>query len=98
MGLPCIYKDGELTLGVLGSDLSLLRTPYHSTHADVWVMKEYGVKKSWTKLYTIRCPEYYNLYQPLFMYNNGEILLESGSTFAIYNPKNDTITYRGYQC
>ncbi|MCE3214743.1 hypothetical protein HAX54_053209, partial [Datura stramonium] len=25
-------------------------------HADVWVWKEYGVKESWTKMFTINLP------------------------------------------
>lgn len=91
--LPCSYKEGDLTLGVLGSDLFVLCKIHHSTHFDVWVMKEYGVKESWTKLYTIRCPEHYKLAQPLFMYNKGEILLKSESTFAVYNPKSTFVIY-----
>ncbi|XP_049362579.1 F-box/kelch-repeat protein At3g23880-like [Solanum verrucosum] len=85
--LPRDIKGGGLKLGLLGSDLSVL------CHSDVWVMKEYGVKASWTKLYTITYPENYNLSLPLFTYNKGEILLAFKSTFAIYDPKNDSITY-----
>ncbi|WMV28831.1 hypothetical protein MTR67_022216 [Solanum verrucosum] len=51
------------------------------------------VKASWTKLYTIRYPENYELSPPLFTYNKGEILLAFKSTLAIYDPKNDSITY-----
>uniref|UniRef100_M0ZR11 F-Box protein n=1 Tax=Solanum tuberosum TaxID=4113 RepID=M0ZR11_SOLTU len=91
--LPSDNKEGGLKLGLLGSDLSVLCNNDERTHSDVWVMKEYGVKASWTKLYTITYPENYNLSPPLFMYNKGEILLAFKSTFAIYNPKNDSITY-----
>ncbi|TMW80628.1 hypothetical protein EJD97_017597 [Solanum chilense] len=56
-------------------------------------MKEYGVKASWTKLYTIRYPDNYELSLPLFTYNKGEILLAFKSTLRIYDPKNDSITY-----
>ncbi|XP_055810321.1 F-box/kelch-repeat protein At3g23880-like [Solanum dulcamara] len=91
---PCSYKEGDLNVGVLGGDLSVLCNSYERTHSDVWVMKEYGVKESWTKLYTIRFPENYTLSPPLFMYNEGEILFVFESTFAIYNTKNDSITYR----
>ncbi|XP_055810326.1 F-box/kelch-repeat protein At3g23880-like [Solanum dulcamara] len=90
---PCSHK-GDLNLGVLRGDLSVLYNSYERTYFDVWVMKEYGVKESWTKLYTIRYPENYKLSPPLFMYNKGELLLAFESTFAIYNPKNDSITYR----
>ncbi|XP_059309752.1 F-box/kelch-repeat protein At3g06240-like [Lycium ferocissimum] len=37
--------------GKLGNDLSMIRN-YKRTHVDVWVMKEYGVKESWAKIYT----------------------------------------------
>ncbi|XP_009763040.1 F-box protein CPR1-like [Nicotiana sylvestris] len=44
-----------LTPGVLGSELSMLCN-YDRTRDDVWVMKEYGVKESWKKLYTFSYP------------------------------------------
>ncbi|KAH0675408.1 hypothetical protein KY285_023209 [Solanum tuberosum] len=91
--LPSYNKGRDLKLGVLGSDLSVLCNNDERTHSDVWVMKEYGVKASWTKLYTIRYPENYELSPPLFTYNKGEILLAFKSTLAIYDPKNDSITY-----
>ncbi|XP_027772766.1 uncharacterized protein LOC107019245 isoform X2 [Solanum pennellii] len=51
------------------------------------------LKRLWTKLYTIRYPENYELSLPLFTYNKGEILLAFKSTLGIYDPKNDSITY-----
>ncbi|KAK4341561.1 hypothetical protein RND71_040062 [Anisodus tanguticus] len=53
---PC-YEEGNFDFvpGVLENDLFVLCN-YQKTRADVWVMKEYGVKDSWTKMYTIRCP------------------------------------------
>ncbi|XP_049403407.1 F-box/kelch-repeat protein At3g23880-like [Solanum stenotomum] len=91
--LPCSNKEGDLKLGVLGNDLSVVCKNHERTHSDVWVMKEYGFKESWTKLYTIRYPENYKLSPPLFMYNKGEIMLVFESTLAIYNPKNGSITH-----
>ncbi|XP_006356410.1 F-box/kelch-repeat protein At3g23880-like isoform X1 [Solanum tuberosum] len=93
LDLPSYNKGRDLKLGVLGSDLSVLCNNDERTHSDVWVMKEYGVKASWTKLYTIRYPENYELSPPLFTYNKGEILLAFKSTLAIYDPKNDSLTY-----
>ncbi|KAH0675420.1 hypothetical protein KY285_023221 [Solanum tuberosum] len=43
----------------------------------------------WTPQY----PENYELSSPLFTYNKGEILLAFKSTFVIYDPKNDSLTY-----
>lgn len=82
-----------LNFRVLGSDLSVLCHSDERTHSDVWVMKEYGVKASWPKLYTIRYPANYELSLPLFTYNKGEILLAFKSALGIYDPKNDSITY-----
>ncbi|KAM3202926.1 hypothetical protein P3L10_030552 [Capsicum annuum] len=44
----------SLTLGVLGSDMCVLCS---HERTDVWVMKDYGVKESWTKMYTIKSPK-----------------------------------------
>ncbi|TMW81019.1 hypothetical protein EJD97_012707 [Solanum chilense] len=93
------YGEGDFDLtpsvGVLGSDLSILCN-YHSLQTDVWMMKEYGVKESWTKMYTMNRPnghpEGYR-FSPLFcgMSNKGEIFFEDDqSTFIIYDPKNES--------
>ncbi|KAF3657449.1 hypothetical protein FXO37_14932 [Capsicum annuum] len=51
---PCNFKEyHHLVLGVLGSDLSVLCNNTWR-HTDVWVMKEYGVKESWTKMLAIK--------------------------------------------
>ncbi|OIT37269.1 f-box protein cpr30 [Nicotiana attenuata] len=97
------YGKGEfdLMLGVLGSDLAVLCN-YEGSHSDVWVMKDYGVKASWTKMFTVSCPNdpgKYDCYprcslsfSPLFcQLYNGEILLLYRSVFMIYNPKDDSI-------
>ncbi|KAF3646908.1 hypothetical protein FXO38_18926 [Capsicum annuum] len=50
-------EDFSLNLEVLGSDLSVLSNcmkNYTESHTEVWVMREYGVKESWTKMYTIK--------------------------------------------
>ncbi|OIT38664.1 f-box protein cpr30 [Nicotiana attenuata] len=93
---PC-HGEGEFyfKLGVLGSDLSVFRT-YQSTWADVWIMKEYGVKESWAKIYTIKFDEDIPKHgrSPLFCKSNkGEILLALGSRFMIYNPKANSLRY-----
>ncbi|KAK4730676.1 hypothetical protein R3W88_023664 [Solanum pinnatisectum] len=93
------YGEGDFDLtpcvGVLGSDLSILCNN-QSLQTDVWIMKEYEIKESWTKMYTINRlndqPEGYGFF-PLFckMSNKGEILIQvDQSTFMIYDPKNDS--------
>ncbi|KAF2301784.1 hypothetical protein GH714_029223 [Hevea brasiliensis] len=43
------------------------------SHVELWVLLEYGVKESWTKLFTIACPENGN--QSLRFSSNGELFL-----------------------
>ncbi|PHT39069.1 hypothetical protein CQW23_22642 [Capsicum baccatum] len=93
---PC-FEEGNLdfALGVLENNLSVLCN--YRTWADVWVMKEYGVKDSWGKMYTIRRPNddpgNFLFSPPLCVSNKGEILLVFGSIFMIYNPNDDSIKY-----
>ncbi|XP_059311791.1 F-box/kelch-repeat protein At3g23880-like, partial [Lycium ferocissimum] len=85
--------DYILSLGVLAGDLALFCN-YPKTHADVWVMKEYGVKESWMKVITINYrddPAWYLFRPPFCMSKKGEILFEFGSSFLVYNPKDDSI-------
>ncbi|XP_049362280.1 F-box/kelch-repeat protein At3g23880-like [Solanum verrucosum] len=93
------YGEGDFDLtpcvGVLGSDLSNLCNN-QSLQTDVWIMKEYEIKESWTKMYTINRPndhpEGYG-FSPLFckMSNKGEILIQvDQSTFMIYDPKKES--------
>lgn len=96
---PC-YGEGDfgftLCLGVLGSDLSLFCNNW-SGRVYVLVMKDNGVKESWTRIININRPDNYvaNLLFPFFCKSNeGEILLDCGSFFTIYNPKDDLIIYQ----
>ncbi|XP_059280023.1 F-box protein CPR1-like isoform X2 [Lycium ferocissimum] len=89
------YEEGDIysTLGVLGTDLSVCYN-YLGIRADVWVMKEYGVKKSWIKMFTI-ChpfePLAFQFYTFFCMSNKGKILFVCGPEVRIYNPKDDSI-------
>ncbi|XP_019155685.1 PREDICTED: F-box protein CPR30-like isoform X2 [Ipomoea nil] len=49
------YSKGAVyvTVGVLGESLCVVCNYYDSSYVDIWVMKSYGVKESWTKLFTI---------------------------------------------
>ncbi|GMI96158.1 hypothetical protein like AT3G23880 [Hibiscus trionum] len=91
---PC-YGDGasERSLGVLDGCLCVLCN-YERLYADVWVMKEYGKRESWTKLVTITymgVPVYRDNHEyfaaPLFVSRTGEILLQFGMKLILYNPK-----------
>ncbi|KAJ4834638.1 hypothetical protein Tsubulata_020206 [Turnera subulata] len=54
-GLPCQQNYGGRweTLGVLDGCLTATSYYYHGKEWEIWVMKEYGVQDSWTKL--LRC-------------------------------------------
>lgn len=93
------YREGDffLCLTVLASDRSIF-CDYLGTHLDVWIMKEYRVKESWTMMFTIKCPSdevkiYHLNCPPFFMSKKGEILLVFGSMSMIYNPKDESIRY-----
>lgn len=96
--LPDIYADDEgqidtARLTVLGKCLSLCLYVYHLTVDgnqtytwDIWMMKEYGVTSSWTKV-TINEPDnmFYTL-GPVCMLGEHEILMESnGRRLVMYN-------------
>ncbi|WMV47801.1 hypothetical protein MTR67_041186, partial [Solanum verrucosum] len=92
-----LYTGGNFFawLQVVGSDLSMSYY-YMRSQTDVWVMREYGVKESWTKTYTVKYPD--NVYAPfisrkLCMSNKGEMLLVSGSTLMAHNPEDEPIKY-----
>ncbi|KAM7466098.1 hypothetical protein LguiB_013660 [Lonicera macranthoides] len=87
------YGEGkfDLILGVLGELLCILCN-YPGTRADVWVMKDYGVRESWTKLVTIpyRIDSGVKRYLvPLCISENGEVLLQHEWFLILYNSKDD---------
>ncbi|TMW96924.1 hypothetical protein EJD97_006558 [Solanum chilense] len=60
--------------------------------------KEYGVKESWTKMFTFKYPHPYPslmflFYPPHLASNKGKVLLMCGKTFVLYNLKGESITH-----
>ncbi|XP_075086063.1 F-box protein CPR1-like [Nicotiana tabacum] len=56
-----------------GNDLSVNRNDKRK-HVSVWVMREYGVNESWSKMFTINYADYpYSYVLPLFMLNKASI-------------------------
>ncbi|MBA0830672.1 hypothetical protein Goarm_015190, partial [Gossypium armourianum] len=87
---PC-YGDGVdwRTLGVLDGYLCVLCS-YRKLYAEVWVMKEYGKRESWTKLVSIPYLPYERFEMfltPVSVSKSGEILLRYGVNILLYNPK-----------
>ncbi|GMI96162.1 hypothetical protein like AT3G23880 [Hibiscus trionum] len=91
---PC-YGDDEADrriLGVLDGCLCLLCDYWRRSCADLWVMKEYGKRESWTLLVSLSCnavPRNACFGTPLFVSGSGEIWLCFGKDCIEYNPKED---------
>ncbi|XP_060214606.1 F-box/kelch-repeat protein At3g23880-like [Lycium barbarum] len=90
------YGEGSypLTLGVVGSDLSVLCPNCHEvTNSDVWIMKDCGAKVSWTKNFTIDHPKdlgEFIFFSPIFSVpscqsSKGEILFLLPPVIMIYD-------------
>ncbi|KAM7529938.1 hypothetical protein LguiB_033348 [Lonicera macranthoides] len=62
-------------LGVLGGCLSLCYSLHFKGVYELWVMNEYGIKESWTKLFVIPHKVGASCYQPIRLMGNGEILV-----------------------
>lgn len=89
------YGEGcsSSSLGLLGGSLSVL-CDYPWKRADLWVLKEYGVKESWTRVVSI--PYFHDpgeaLYtNPLLIMPNGDILLMFGMRLVVYSTKDNCL-------
>nr|XP_027118411.1 F-box/kelch-repeat protein At3g23880-like [Coffea arabica] len=92
-------KYGEHHVGwnleVLGGCLAVFY--YHQNgHVDLWIMQEYGVKESWTKVVLMINYPYssFQMFQkPVFLLKDGEILFQFGDGLVLYYPKRKSCTY-----
>ncbi|KAK4433147.1 F-box/kelch-repeat protein [Sesamum alatum] len=85
------YPQGGFkpALGVLDGCLCVL-CDYCNNHLDVWLLKEYGVRESWSKVVTVPypCDVWAGPFStPLCIGPEGEVLLIVGFIFAVYYPK-----------
>ncbi|KAI3915182.1 hypothetical protein MKX01_035441 [Papaver californicum] len=99
MQLPRLFnKSYDTNLCVFGGSLCLLGFDTDVGAAVVWEWKLNGVKKSWTKLFTIDLRKHFGGLlidlMPLLSLKNGEILLglhmETGFQTVLYDPKHGT--------
>nr|GEX04721.1 hypothetical protein [Tanacetum cinerariifolium] len=82
-----------LTLGVLGELLCVLCNYSESRVVDVWVMKVYEVKDSWTKVFYIPYPAdiwWDQCLDPLCISIDGKDLLKFGSKLLVYDSKDSS--------
>ncbi|CAI9117801.1 OLC1v1019286C1 [Oldenlandia corymbosa var. corymbosa] len=90
-------KEGldDWSVGTLRSCLCVLYD-YERSYVDLWIMKEHGVKDSWTKLVSvpyIDLPENCTSSLPICMLSNDDILLQVGSMLVLYSPKSKTFRW-----
>nr|GLL37581.1 F-box protein At3g07870-like [Ipomoea trifida]GMD40759.1 F-box protein At3g07870-like [Ipomoea batatas] len=90
-----IKKVSWINIGTLGGHLCLCYI-YDDACLEVWVMKDYGVKESWSREFSIDIKFYCglkveNLRQPVKFLNNGDLwLMCSSNSLASYNPRKGT--------
>ncbi|GMJ01511.1 CONSTITUTIVE EXPRESSER OF PR GENES 1, CONSTITUTIVE EXPRESSER OF PR GENES 30 [Hibiscus trionum] len=95
IGLPdCLGERLSTDINVMGGCLCLIAT-YQEVDVDVdvavdiWIMKEYGVKESWTKLLSVKtyqCFEAAPYVLPLVFSKNGDkVLLHVGGMLFFYD-------------
>ncbi|XP_057418403.1 F-box/kelch-repeat protein At3g23880-like [Lotus japonicus] len=76
--------DAALTLGVLRDCLCIVT--HHYEFSDVWLMKEYGNKESWTKIFSVPSMGEQSPYtKTLHISEDDEVLLEFQSQLVVYN-------------
>ncbi|XP_043721154.1 F-box protein CPR1-like [Telopea speciosissima] len=80
--LPHFVDDKfHMTIGVLGGQLSILCN-FSEVCVELWVMKDYGVKDSWEKQFSIEQPSVLGYFdeciRPICYSKKGEVLLETG--------------------
>ncbi|GJV34049.1 hypothetical protein Tco_1394449 [Tanacetum coccineum] len=88
----CNRSDDYLELGVAGEWLCVVHHYCESPVVDVWVMKVYGVKDSWTKLASIPYPDHWwgVIWDPLCISKDGKLLLQFGLQLHIYDSKDSS--------
>ncbi|PWA70345.1 F-box associated interaction domain-containing protein [Artemisia annua] len=90
----CGEGKENLSLGVLGQWLCVHCNSDISRELDVWVMKVYGVKDSWTKLVIPYPNDFFwiDYVVPLCISNDGKVLLRFESEFVVYDIHNSSST------
>ncbi|CAK8574271.1 unnamed protein product [Lathyrus sativus] len=90
------------TLGVLRGCLSVLS--YSNKFSNIWIMKEYGNEKSWTKLFSVPRLEEWGVYvytKALYILEDEQVLMEclkmGKSSLVVYDSINNTFKIPKFQ-
>ncbi|XP_059633502.1 F-box protein At3g07870-like [Cornus florida] len=83
---------GSLSLAVMDGCLSITGSAFHD-HIDLWIMKDYGVKESWVKSFSICFNQVmWNNFQTPCVQGNGELLmLYKNQALFSYSPRTMTL-------
>ncbi|KAI4330935.1 hypothetical protein MLD38_029171 [Melastoma candidum] len=88
-------KTGSLKIGVVGDCLSICMScvEKRKKHYEVWMMKEYGVRSSWTIVFRMT-----EQLVPFALTGDGKIILdERGYRFHLYDPSQGCLsTWKAY--
>ncbi|KAF8093289.1 hypothetical protein N665_0385s0036 [Sinapis alba] len=88
----CAHSYRNFLVGVLNGSLCVVSSCFE-VHDDIWVMNEYGVASSWTR---IRISLLYRSMRPLCSSKNSEeVLLELDGDMVLYNFETDAARYLG---
>ncbi|XP_057429729.1 F-box/kelch-repeat protein At3g23880-like [Lotus japonicus] len=101
LSLPEDISDVKTSLSVLGNCLCLFQDR-KGTHFDVWQMREYGVRESWTRLVSVsyehlQCDGYMSYPRPLMcLSEDGDILMlfeNQNRNVILYNLRDNSVKH-----
>ncbi|XP_026444581.1 F-box/kelch-repeat protein At3g06240-like [Papaver somniferum] len=84
-------RNSYKQVGLLGDCLCVVFL--YSFQADIWVMKDYGVSESWTKVLTISQLTMFTdpFLKPLWAFENGDVLVHSCEELSLCSQNNGII-------
>ncbi|PWA43557.1 F-box associated interaction domain-containing protein [Artemisia annua] len=80
---PNLYNETKLV--ALGEKLAI----FNEVKGDIWLMNEYGVQKSWTKI-VVHAFKEIPMVRPKVFYDNGKVLLLTPDLLRIYDVEEQT--------
>ncbi|KAI3687515.1 hypothetical protein L1987_81212 [Smallanthus sonchifolius] len=102
-----VAPHSTATLVVLGNCLSIFDSFSSETKLNVWVMKEYGVKESWSREFVIDTTAwgvngFHRWFTPVMCRNNGEVVMVCVRGYILYydllKKKGRIVNYPPLQC